>query len=73
MSLHPTTFGFLTPTDEQKRTGDEVRQAAKAYADALEALLPDGPDKDHILRSHRTNAMWALVSLTRLPDGTPRI
>lgn len=72
MALHETTFGFLTPTDHQKRVGEELRAAAKTYAEHLERLLPHGADKDHILRGHRTNAMWALISITRDHDGTPR-
>jgi hypothetical protein len=38
----------------------------------LEVELPDGPDKAHTIRNHRTTAMWANVAVTRLPDGTPR-
>jgi hypothetical protein len=49
-----------------------IRAAAKAYSDVLERALPDGPDKTFILRAHRSNAMWANVAITRLPDGTPR-
>jgi hypothetical protein len=40
--------------------------------DVLDAELPDGPDKTFVVRNHRSNAMWANVSITRLPDGTPR-
>jgi len=72
MSLHPSTFEYLKPTDAQVDTMAQVRAAAKVYADALDALLPDGPDKTFILRAHRSNAMWANVAITRLPDGTPR-
>lgn len=25
-----------------------------------------------VIRAHRSNAMWVNVSITRLPDGTPR-
>ena len=49
-----------------------VRAAAKAYNDVLDAELPDGPDKTFVIRAHRSNAMWANVAITRLPDGTPR-
>jgi hypothetical protein len=49
-----------------------LRAAAKAYADAIEAGLPDGPDKTFILRTHRQNAMWVNVAMTRHPDGSPR-
>jgi len=72
VSLHPSTFEYLKPTDAQVDAMAQVRAAAKVYADALDALLPDGPDKTFILRAHRSNAMWVNVAITRLPDGTPR-
>ena len=72
MPLHSSTFEYLKPTDEQIKTMNEVRQAAKVYAEALDKWLPEGPDKTFILRNHRSNAMWANVAITRLPDGTPR-
>lgn len=71
MSLHPTTFEYLKPTDEQIAMMATLRTAAKVYADAL-ASLPDGPDKTFVLRAHRANAMWVNVAITRQPDGTPR-
>ena len=52
--------------------GAHLRAAAKAYNDVLDAELPDGPDKTFVIRAHRSNAMWANVAITRLPDGTPR-
>jgi hypothetical protein len=72
MSLHPSTFEYLKPTDAQIEAMSHARQAAKVYAEALDTLLPDGPDKTFILRAHRANAMWANVAITRQPDGTPR-
>jgi hypothetical protein len=72
MALHPLTFSYLMPTDAQIKNMNELRNAAKVYADALEKWLPEGPDKTFILRAHRSNAMWANVSVTRLPDGAPR-
>jgi hypothetical protein len=51
---------------------NRLRAAAKDYCDVLEAVLPDGPDKTYVIRAHRSNAMWANVSITRMPDGTPR-
>jgi hypothetical protein len=72
VSLHPSTFEYLKPTDAQIDQMARVRAAAKVYADALDELLPEGPDKTFILRAHRSNAMWANVAITRLPDGTPR-
>ena len=70
--LHDSTFEYLKPTDEQIEKMATLRAAAKTYADALDAALPDGPDKTYILRAHRQNAMWVNVAVTRHPDGTPR-
>jgi hypothetical protein len=72
MTLHPSTFEYLKPTDEQVATMAELRQAAKVYSEALDALLPAGADKTFVLRAHRANAMWANVAVTRHQDGTPR-
>jgi len=69
--MHPSTFEYLKPTDEQLGQMTNVRAAAKTYCEALETYLPDGPDKTFIIRSHRSNAMWANIAITRLPDGTP--
>lgn len=70
--MHPSTYEYLKPTDEQTAQMSRVRAAAKAYNDILDAELPDGPDKTFVLRAHRSNAMWANVAITRQPDGTPR-
>jgi hypothetical protein len=70
--MHPSTFEYLKPTDEQIVEMAAVRAAAKAYNDVLETTLPEGPDKTFVIRNHRSNAMWANVAITRLPDGTPR-
>lgn len=72
MSLHPSTYEYLKPTDEQIACMARVRAAAKAFNNVLEAELPDGPDKTFVIRAHRSNAMWANVAITRQPDGTPR-
>ncbi len=72
MSLHPSTFEYLKPTDEQLGQMAVVRQASATYAAILDANLPDGPDKTYVIRAHRSNAMWANVAITRQPDGTPR-
>lgn len=72
MPLHDSTFEYLKPTDEQIAQMAEVRTAARVYAELLDRVLPDGPDKTYILRAHRSNAMWANVAITRLLDGTPR-
>lgn len=70
--MHPSTYEYLKPTDEQIAQMGRVRAAAKAYSDVIEAELPEGPDKTYMLRNHRSNAMWANVAITRRPDGTPR-
>lgn len=72
MPLHPSTYEYLKPTDEQMETMAKVRAAAKAYNDILDDLLPDGPDKTFVIRAHRSNAMWANVAITRHADGSPR-
>lgn len=72
MSMHKSTFEYLKPTDAQVESMARVRAAAKAYNDVLEAELPEGPDKTFVVRNHRSNAMWANIAITRLPDGTPR-
>ena len=70
--MHASTFEYLKPTDAQMATMAKLREAAKVYNDALESLVPDGPDKTYVIRAHRSNAMWVNVAVTRLPDGTPR-
>lgn len=72
MILHPSTYEYLKPTEAQVATMARVRAAAKAYNDVLDIELPEGPDKTFVIRAHRSNAMWANVAITRLPDGTPR-
>ena len=72
MSLHASTYEYLKPTDSQIDDMAVVRAAAKAYNDVLDKILPDGPDKTFVIRAHRSNAMWANVAITRLPDGAPR-
>lgn len=70
--LHSTTFEYLKPTEAQIEKMAKLRAAAKAYADVLDAELPDGPDKTFVLRAHRSNAMWVNVAVTRPADGAPR-
>lgn len=70
--MHTSTYEYLKPTDDQLETLEAVRMASRVYGEALEQLLPNGPDKTHTLRQHRTTAMWASVAITRQPDGSPR-
>jgi hypothetical protein len=70
--MHSSTYEYLKPTDDQLERLARVRAAAKTYGDVLEKELPEGPDKTFVIRGHRSNAMWANVAITRLPDGSPR-
>ena len=72
VKLHPSTFEYLKPTEEQIEHMRVVREAGSTYAANLDYHLPDGPDKTYALRKLREVAMWANVAITRLPDGTPR-
>jgi len=72
MSLHPSTFEYLKPTDEQIATMQIVRDAGLEYARLIDAHVPDGPDKTYALRKHREVAMWANIAITRQADGSPR-
>tara|TARA_R110000868_G_scaffold375171_2_gene639661 strand:- start:104 stop:313 length:210 start_codon:yes stop_codon:yes gene_type:complete len=65
-------FDYLKPTEGQLGDMEKVRAAAQVYCDALERLLPEGPDKTFTIRNHRTTAMWANICITRKPDGSPR-
>lgn len=70
--MHSSTYEYLKPTDDQIERMAKAREAAKAYGEALEKLLPDGADKTYCIRAHRQTAMWANVAITREQDGTPR-
>ena len=70
--MDKSTFEYLKPTDLQLADMENARTAAKVYADALEVILPDGPDKTYTLRKLREVAMWANVAISRHPDGSPR-
>jgi hypothetical protein len=72
LKMHPSTFDYLKPTDKQMADMGDARAAAAGYARALEALVPEGPDKTYILRKLREVAMWVNIAITRNPDGSPR-
>ena len=72
VSLHPSTFEYLKPTEQQLELMGAARQYSKEYAERLDGLLPDCADKSYILRRVRETAMWVNVCLTREADGTPR-
>lgn len=70
--LHPSTFGYLKPTDDQMNTMGAAREAFAAFMKTLDGFLPEGPDKTYVMRQLRDCAMWANIAITRNPDGSPR-
>lgn len=72
MHMHANTFDYLRPTEAQMAAMTDMRQRAAVFAQALNAAVPDGPDKTFILRRFREVAMWVNVAITRHADGSPR-
>jgi hypothetical protein len=72
MTLDPSTFEYLKPTEDQMISMSELRGAAKRYANIIDAHVPDGADKTYALRKLREVAMWANVAVTRQANGAPR-
>jgi len=70
--MHSSAFEYLAPTEDQMVQMSRVRSAAAAFAGVLEQALPDGPDKTYALRKLREVGMWANITITRQPDGSPR-
>lgn len=73
MSLHKSTFAYLTPTEEQIDQMETVRKATLDYSIVLDQLLPEGADKTYLMRKLREINSWAMITLTRHSDGTPRV
>jgi hypothetical protein len=73
MTLAASTFELVTPKqNDQVPRMAMAREAFAELAAKLNGLLPEGPDKTHVLRVVRDAAMWANVAITRQPDGSPR-
>lgn len=70
--LHESTFEYLKPTDKQLVLMSGCREASRKYAEYIDLMLDDGPDKTYILRRIRETAMWINVAVTREADGSPR-
>lgn len=70
--LHPATFEYLKPTEQQLKDMTFMRRWCKDYAEAIEKVVPDGADKTYILRKLREVAMWVNVAITRDAYGSPR-
>jgi hypothetical protein len=72
MSMHPTTFEYLKPTDGQMESMARVRAAFVVLGGAIAADVPSGPDRTYLERKLRECGMWCNVAITRNPDGSPR-
>lgn len=70
--MHDSTFQYLKPNEIQMAAMADARDAAANYADRLEHIVPDGPDKTYLLRKLREVAMWVNIAITRNSDGSPR-
>ena len=69
---HSSAFEYLKPTDAQLESMSRVRAAFADLNGVLAGELPPGPDAMYLVRKLRECAMWANVSITRHPDGSPR-
>ena len=56
--MNAAMFEFLQPSAEQIDDMAVCRKAAAEYAQALEMLVPEGPDKTYLLRKLREVSMW---------------
>ncbi len=72
MTLHRSTFDYLKPSDAQLEVMAAVRAINRDYAERIDEMLPEGPDKTYILRRFRELAMWTMVAISREADGSPR-
>ena len=72
MSLHPSTFEYLNPTDAQLQQMADVRHVFAEFVAYIEVHVPDGADRAYVVRRLRECAMWCNVAITRNADGTPR-
>ena len=70
--LHPSTFQYLMPSEQQKADMQRLRDGAENFAKDIGAVVPDGPDKTYALRKLRELSMWLNVAITREADGSPR-
>lgn len=64
--------GWIEPTKEQFRTMSIVRAQFVETTAVLVDKLPDGPDKEYVMRKLRECLMWANFCIACNPDGSPR-
>ena len=72
MTLHPSTFEYLTPTGQQLETMAHMRAAFAQLAAQIIEHVPMGPDRTYVLRKLRETSMWVNVAITRHHDGSSR-
>ena len=70
--VHENTFKYIKPTDDQLESMDALRYAFASITKDVDRILPDGFDKDHVIRLIRDAAMWSNIAMTRYDDGSPR-
>ena len=70
--MHPSTFEYLKPTDEQIAQMATVRNAFAEICGKVLTHVPAGADRTYIIRKLRECGMWANVAITRDADGMPR-
>lgn len=56
-------FTHHAPKGDQAGRYGEIRNAGRAFADLVNALCPDGPDKTTAVRTIREAVMWANAAI----------
>jgi hypothetical protein len=72
MRLHPTTFTYLKPSEDEIACMQEVREAYKTLSDTIEKFIHEGRYRLLAQTALEESAMWANKGLTRESDGAPR-
>ena len=72
MDLHRDAFNSVAPSDAQSLAMQKVRAGAREFFEVLERVVPDGPDKTHLVRRLMEVVMWANRAIMHRPDGAPR-
>jgi len=70
--MHPSTFDYAKPTEDQIASMAVVRIAAAEFAAVILANVPGGADQTYAMRHFRETVMWCNVAITREQDGSPR-
>jgi hypothetical protein len=70
--MHPSTFEYLKPSEDQIERMALMRQAYAKMMHMVTVTIPDGRYKALAITSLEESAMWANKGVTRDSDGTPR-